>query len=101
MTPAVVRVANPVSEMHTLLRPVLYPSLLAAMAENVRQRRLDPWLFEIGKTYHHRPAAATAGRAESAGTGRVELWHVAIGLLGAQPDRAPSTSRRATPTWRT
>ncbi len=80
---AVVRVANPVSEMHTLLRPVLYPTLLAAMAENVRQRRLDPWLFEIGKTYHHQPTATSLPGADTAGTGRVELWHVAIGLLGA------------------
>jgi phenylalanyl-tRNA synthetase beta chain len=85
---ALVRVANPVSEMHTLLRPVLYPSLLAAMAENVRQRRLDPWLFEIGKTYHHQPGAASLHGAESAGTGRVELWHVGIGLLGATAPRA-------------
>ncbi|MEO8246752.1 MAG: phenylalanine--tRNA ligase subunit beta [Chloroflexota bacterium] len=85
---ALVRLANPVSAVHTLLRPVLYPSLLAAMAENARQRRLDPWLFEIGKTYHHQPAAASRPGAESAGTGRVELWHVGIGLLGATAPRA-------------
>jgi phenylalanyl-tRNA synthetase beta chain len=86
--PGLIRLANPVSEAHTLLRPVLYPSLLAAMAENVRQRRLDPWLFEIGKTYHHQPGGAAPHGAETAGTGRVEVWHVGIGLLGAVGPRA-------------
>ena len=38
-------------EQHSIMRPAMYPSMLAALAENVRQRRLDPWLFEVGKTY--------------------------------------------------
>ncbi|HEX6140533.1 MAG TPA: phenylalanine--tRNA ligase subunit beta, partial [Candidatus Limnocylindria bacterium] len=46
-----VRLANPISPQHSVMRPVMYPSMLAALAENVRQRRLDPWLFEVGKTY--------------------------------------------------
>jgi len=78
---ALVRVANPLSEQHSVLRPVMYPSMLAALAENVRQRRLDPFLFEVGKTYHHLGERGPAG-AESAGTGRWETWHVAIGMLG-------------------
>ena len=90
-----IRVANPVSDAYTLLRPVLYPSLLAAMAENVRQRRLDPWLFEIGKTYSHQTSGGTLPGTESAGTGRVEVWHVGIGLLGATAPRAIDEPDRA------
>ncbi len=82
---ALVRVANPLSEQHSIMRPVMYPSMLGAMAENVRQRRGDPWLFEVGKTYWM--GDATPG-AQSAGTGRWEAWHVAIGLLGP---RTPPT----------
>lgn len=85
-----VRVANPVSEAHAILRPVLYASLLAAVAENVRQRRSDPWLFEIGKTYHHGAGGAPAPRAgvETAGTGRFEIWHVGLALHGPRTPRA-------------
>ena len=78
-----VRVANPLSEAHVLLRPVLYPSLLASLAENVRQRRADPWIFEIGKTYHYAPAERHLPLgAETAGRGRIEVWHLGIALLG-------------------
>lgn len=85
----IVRVANPLSEEHALLRPVLYPSLLASMAENVRQRRGDPWIFEIGKTYRYDPQGGREQRgAETAGKGRYETWHVGIGILGP---RTPPT----------
>ncbi len=83
-----VRVANPLSEEHSFLRPVLYPSLLAAVAENVRQRRADPWIFEVGKTYHYDPSGRVPRWAETAGKGRFEAWHLGICLLGP---RAPRT----------
>jgi phenylalanyl-tRNA synthetase beta chain len=98
-----VRVANPISEEHAILRPVPYPSLLRAMAENVRQRRADPWLFEVGKVYWHAAAAASGGvehgsatprSAETAGTGRFEAWHVALGLLGPRAPRGPGVTGR-------
>jgi phenylalanyl-tRNA synthetase beta chain len=89
---SLVRVANPLAETHSIMRPVMYPSMLAALAENVRQRRGDPWLFEVGKTYHAGVETGPAW-AESAGTGRWEAWHVAIGLLGpglpASPGQPP------------
>lgn len=90
----VVRIANPVSEAHSLMRPVLYPSLLGALAENVRQRRGDPWIFEVGKTYHHRPNTARRPGAETAGTGRVEIWHVGLALLGPRAPRAVGETTR-------
>ena len=49
--PDLIRLANPLAEQHSIMRPVPYLSMLAALAENVRQRRTDPWLFEVGKTY--------------------------------------------------
>jgi phenylalanyl-tRNA synthetase beta chain len=85
----IVRVANPVSEAHVLLRPVMYASLLGSLAENLRQRRLDPWLFEIGKTYHYAPdARSSPPGAETAGKGRYEVWHVGIALLGPRAARS-------------
>ena len=95
--PGIVRVANPLSEAHVLLRPVLYPSLLASVAENVRQRRLDPWIFEIGKTYHYAPDMRRLPLgAETAGKGRFEVWHLGIALLGAEtPAAVGSPSREA------
>jgi phenylalanyl-tRNA synthetase beta chain len=87
-----IRVANPLAEAHSVMRPVLYPSLLAALAENVRQRSADAWLFEVGKTYW----AARRGPdwAETAGTGRYEAWHVAIALLGPRIPPAPDVPAR-------
>jgi phenylalanyl-tRNA synthetase beta chain len=74
------------------MRPVMYPSLLAALAENVRQRRADAWLFEVGKTYWM-GGAKGPDTAESAGTGRWEAWHVAIALMGAQLPKTPDEER--------
>jgi phenylalanyl-tRNA synthetase beta chain len=92
----IVRVANPLSEAHVLLRPQLYPSILASLAENVRQRRLDPWIFEIGKTYHYGPDARRPPLgAETAGKGRFEVWHLSIGLLGPETPPALGTESRA------
>lgn len=88
--PALVRVANPLSVQHSIMRPAMYPSMLAALAENVRQRRTDPWLFEVGKTYWMGGASGPRG-AETAGTGRWEAWHIVIGLLGPRSPRAIGT----------
>jgi phenylalanyl-tRNA synthetase beta chain len=90
----IVRVANPISEEHSILRPVPYPSMLSALAENVRQRRTDPWLFEVGKTYWQgedttHAAAPFQRQVETAGTGRFEAWHLTIGLLGTRAPRSP------------
>jgi len=80
-----VRIANPLSEEHSIMRPVPYPSLLRALAENVRQRLNDAWLFELGKVYWYAPGEPTPRerRAESAGTGRYESWELGIVLLGS------------------
>ena len=91
--PGLVRVANPLSEAHSILRPSMAPSMLASLAENVRQRRTDAWIFEVGKTYWSANGKGPAW-AESAGTGRFEAWHVGIALLGSVPQRSPGVAPR-------
>jgi phenylalanyl-tRNA synthetase beta chain len=87
-----VRVANPLSEEHAILRPVPYPSVLAALAENVRQRRTDVALFEVGKTYRYRSGGA--GELAQAGGAYRETWNVGIGLLGEASPRFPGEPPR-------
>ncbi|HEX2141938.1 MAG TPA: phenylalanine--tRNA ligase subunit beta, partial [Candidatus Limnocylindria bacterium] len=86
-----IRIANPLSEAHSQLRATMYPSLLRALSENVRQRRGSAWIFEVGKVYWHDPEASGERYryAETAGTGRWEQWHVGIALLGAGAPRYP------------
>jgi phenylalanyl-tRNA synthetase beta chain len=91
--PDLIRVANPLAEAHSILRPSLAVSLLGSLAENVRQRRADAWIFEVGKTYWSDAAKGPAW-AETAGTGRFEAWHVGIALLGSQVPRAPGVQPR-------
>lgn len=90
--PELVRLHNPLSEEHAILRPSMAPSLLAGLAENVRWRQADVRLFDVGKIYGYRPDAPTPRdlRSETAGTGRYESWElglIASGLvLPAAPD---------------
>jgi phenylalanyl-tRNA synthetase beta chain len=79
-----VRIANPLAIDHSVLRPVMYPSLLASLRDNARQRRADAWLFELGKAYWYHPGEPSPRerRAETAGTGRYESWELGIALLG-------------------
>ncbi len=91
-----VRLFNPLSQDHEILRPVLYPSLLAAVAENVRQRRPDAWLFDLGKIYWYNPGSPTPRdrRSETAGTGRYESWELGIILAGAGSPATPDQPAR-------
>ena len=86
-----VRLFNPLSVDHSILRPVMAPSLLGALAENVRQRRPDAWLFDLGKVYWAAAGAPTARerRAETAGTGRYEAWELGIVLSGRPTHGGP------------
>jgi phenylalanyl-tRNA synthetase beta chain len=90
---SLVRVANPLAETHSIMRPVMYPSILAALAENVRQRRGDPWLFEVGKAYWMGGERGPAW-AETAGSGRWEAWQVVIALLGPALAAVPGQPSR-------
>jgi phenylalanyl-tRNA synthetase beta chain len=91
--PSYIRLANPLAESHSVLRPTMAASLLASLAENVRQRRTDAWIFEVGKTYWSGGARGPAW-AETAGTGRYEAWHAGIALLGPRAPRSPGDAPR-------
>jgi len=67
-----IRVRNPLSERHAVLRSGLVGSLLDVLATNERHGRDDVAIFEIGKGY----AAAPDGSA-------AEWWRLAFLLAGA------------------
>jgi phenylalanyl-tRNA synthetase beta chain len=90
---SLVRVANPLAEAHSILRPSMAPSMLGSLAENVRQRRTDAWIFEVGKTYWSDTGKGPAW-ADTAGTGRFEAWHIGIALLGPAAGRSPGAAPR-------
>jgi phenylalanyl-tRNA synthetase beta chain len=90
-----VRIHNPLSADHAIMRPSMTPSLLSALAENARRRRSDAWLFELGKVYWYRPDGEQTprdSRADTAGTGRYESWELGIVLAGAAAPPAPGES---------
>jgi phenylalanyl-tRNA synthetase beta chain len=94
--PELVRLYNPLSEEHSILRPVLYPSLLRGVAENARQRQHDVRLFDVGKVYWYHPGSPTPRekRVETAGTGRYEAWELGIILSGAAGSPYPGAAPR-------
>ena len=92
-----IRLYNPLSAEHSILRPVLYPSLLGAIAENARRRRPDAWLFEVGKVYWHHPDGPTARErtpVRRPGRGRYESWELGIVLAGAAAPATPGDPAR-------
>lgn len=95
--PTLIRVHNPLSQEHAILRPSMTPSLLAGLAENARRRQPNAWLFDLGKVYWYRPdgAGPRERRAETAGTGRYEAWELGIGLAGSGAPASPGEPARA------
>jgi len=93
-----IRLFNPLSAEHAILRPTLYPSLLAGVAENTRWRQTDVRLFDVGKVYWYHSGTPTPRdrRAETAGTGRYESWELGLVLAGdATPAFAGEAVRAA------
>lgn len=94
--PALIRIHNPLSPEHSLMRPSLAPSLLGGLAENARRRQPDAWLFDLGKVYWYHPDRPTPRdkRSETAGTGRYESWELGIALVGAGVPASPGEPAR-------
>lgn len=92
-----VRLFNPLSEDHSILRPSMVPSLLAGLGENVRRRRPNAWLFDLGKVYWQGGDIPTERerRAETAGTGRYESWELGVALSGTATHPVPGEAPRA------
>jgi phenylalanyl-tRNA synthetase beta chain len=78
-----VRVRNPLSERHAVLRSGLVASLLDVLAFNERHGRADVAIFEIGKGY----ARAADDRTE-------EWWRLGFLLAGAAVPRSWSIDGR-------
>ena len=95
-----IRLFNPLSEEHSILRPVLAPSLLGGVAENTRRRRASVRLFDVGKVYRHHPGATTPRdrASDTAGTGRYESWELGLVLAGDAAPAYPGEARRAVDT---
>jgi phenylalanyl-tRNA synthetase beta chain len=95
--PELIHIFNPLSEEHAVLRPNLYASLLAGIAENARWRQPDVRLFDVGKVYWYQPGTPTPRerRAETAGTGRYESWELGIVLAGNAGPAFPGEPARA------
>ncbi len=91
-----IRIYNPLSPEHSILRPSMTPSLLGGVAENARHRQPDAWLFDLGKVYWYHPDQATPRdkRAETAGTGRYESWELGIMLAGSVVPATPDADAR-------
>jgi phenylalanyl-tRNA synthetase beta chain len=94
--PALIRIHNPLSPEHAILRPSMTPSLLSGLAENARRRQPDAWLFDLGKVYWHHPDRPTPRdkRSETAGTGRYESWELGIALAGSAVPPSPGEPAR-------
>lgn len=60
-----VRVLNPLSKDHELLRQSLVPGLIGACAYNQDRGRKDIWLFEHGRVYFKEVKAENNGKKES------------------------------------
>jgi phenylalanyl-tRNA synthetase beta chain len=94
--PELIRLFNPLSPEHAILRPVLYPSLLGGLAENARRRQADVRLFDIGKVYWYHPDSPTPRdrRSDTAGTGRYESWELGLILGGSASPAHPGQPPR-------
>lgn len=78
-----IRVRNPLSERHAVLRAGLVASLLDVLASNERHGRGDVAIFEVGKGYAADPAGAPA-----------EWWRLGFLLSGAAVQRSWSLAGR-------
>lgn len=74
----IVKVLNPLSEDHQVLRTTLLPGLLKAVAYNQDRGRDEVWLFETGLIYKRDPSIPI----ERATTGTKETLHVAAIIAG-------------------
>jgi phenylalanyl-tRNA synthetase beta chain len=81
----VVRVTNPLSSQHSVMRQSLLGSLLEVIATNTRQGRDDVAIFEVGKGY---------GATEQ-GDATHEWWRLGLALTGAA--ETPAWNRAARP----
>jgi len=83
---ALVAIANPLSEEQELLRPVLMPGVVAAVAHNLRQQQDFVAVFEIARTYQLRQ-----GRLH-------ENYHLCVAVCGQKTVWLEQQKHRVTDT---
>ena len=77
-----VKVLNPLSEEHQVLRHSLIPGLLRATAYNQARGRLDVWLFEVGRNYQTQAPEAKPQDCKQTATMEEQL---VSGILSGAP----------------
>jgi phenylalanyl-tRNA synthetase beta chain len=76
-----VRVLNPLSADHQVLRQSLIPGLIKAASYNYDRGQQDVWLFEVGRVYK-RLSNQEPSRRYNSGTGVLEQRRVAGVMMG-------------------
>lgn len=80
---AAIRVLNPLSADHQVLRQSLLPGLIRAASYNHDHGQQNVWLFEVGRVYKNLGKdAKPEHNAFSSGTGVIEQQHAAALLMG-------------------
>src|SRR5207248_6214161 len=84
--------ATPLSEDHSVMRPLLLPGLLDAAHHNATHGRPGAWLFESAHVYTTDGAGATDGGPPRGATPALERHHLGAVLAGSPPAgwRTPS-----------
>lgn len=85
--PKAVRVLNPLSEDHQVMRQSLIPGLVKAAVYNQDRGRKDVWLFEVGRVYIRTGRAPT-----TSDTGVFENLKVAGFIAGARSGGVPGAA---------
>lgn len=79
-----VRVLNPLSKDHRVLRQSLVPGLLEAIKYNLDHGNKDTWLFEVGRSYHKTGSNNGGPKSESDGVvGAEEITLVSAAITGS------------------
>jgi phenylalanyl-tRNA synthetase beta chain len=87
----IVKVLNPLSEDHQVLRQSLLPGLVRCAAYNQDHGRKDVWIFEIGRTYKR----LKEGEDDAFKTGVKEELKVAAVIMGDRKMSAWKTDERS------
>ncbi len=87
------RIANPLSEEHSVMRPLLLPGLLDAARANAAQGRAGVAMFESARVYEG-PASQSEGPASQSGGGPASP-HDAGALRGWGTTESPAGARPA------
>lgn len=91
----VIRIANPLSEEQSVMRPLLLPGLLDAAARNAARDRPAVALFESAHVYRPAPSAAAVDGSPRGARPALERHHLGALLTEAAPGTWRSEARAA------